>query len=55
MKTVFVLLDSLNRNAMESYGDTSVISPNFKRFAERAITFDNHYVGSLPCIPARRY
>ena len=54
MKTVFVLLDSLNRNAMESYGDTSVISPNFKRFAERAITFDNHYVGSLPCIPARR-
>ena len=54
MKTVFVLLDSLNRNAMESYGDTSVISHNFKRFAERAITFDNHYVGSLPCIPARR-
>ena len=54
MKTVFVLLDSLNRNAMESYGETSVISPNFKRFAERAITFDNHYVGSLPCIPARR-
>ena len=54
MKTVFVLLDSLNRNAMESYGETSVITPNFKRFAERAITFDNHYVGSLPCIPARR-
>ena len=54
MKTVFVILDSLNRNAMESYGETSVITPNFKRFAERAITFDNHYVGSLPCIPARR-
>ena len=54
MKTVFVLLDSLNLNAMESYGETSVITPNFKRFAERAITCDNHYVGSLPCIPARR-
>ena len=54
MKTVFVLLDSLNRNAMECYGPTSVITPNFSRFAERAITFDNHYVGSLPCIPARR-
>jgi arylsulfatase A-like enzyme len=54
MKTVFVLLDSLNRNAMESYGSKHVHTPNFARFAERAVTFDNHYVGSLPCIPARR-
>ena len=54
MKTVFVLLDSLNRNAMECYGPTSVQTPNFARFAKRAVTFDNHYVGSLPCIPARR-
>lgn len=54
MKTVFVLLDSLNRNAMQCYGASRVHTPNFARFAERAITFDNHYVGSLPCIPARR-
>ena len=54
MKTVFVLLDSLNRNAMENYGPTSVHTPNFLRFSQRAVTFDNHYVGSLPCIPARR-
>ncbi len=54
MKTVFVLLDSLNRNALECYGSNNVHTPNFSRFADRAITFDNHYVGSLPCIPARR-
>lgn len=54
MKTVFVLLDSLNRKAMESYGSDNVHTPNFKRFAQRAVTFDNHYVGSLPCMPARR-
>lgn len=54
MKTVFVLLDSLNRNAMSCYGETSVHTPNFSRFADRCVTFDNHYVGSLPCIPARR-
>ena len=54
MKTVFVLLDSLNRKAMECYGGTYVKTPNFKRFSERAVTFDNHYVGLLPCIPARR-
>mgnify|MGYP003647925556 FL=1 len=44
MKTVFVLLDSLNRNAMECYEPTSVQTPNFARFAKRAVTFDNHYV-----------
>ncbi|MDG2475174.1 MAG: sulfatase [Paracoccaceae bacterium] len=55
MKAVFVLLDSLNRNALKSYSDESnILTPNFKRFEERCITFDNHYVGSLPCIPARR-
>ena len=53
MRTVFVLFDSLNRRALECYGG-SVHTPNFKRFAERAISFDNHYVGSLPCMPARR-
>ena len=55
MKAVFVLLDSLNRNALEVYSDkTNIKTPNFKRFQEKCITFDNHYVGSLPCIPARR-
>ena len=54
MKTVFVLLDSLNRNAMEPYGAKTVHTPNFTRFQQRAVTFDNHYVGSLPCMPARR-
>ena len=54
MRTVFVLFDSLNRKAMECYGGTGVNTPNFKRFAERAVTFDTHYVGSLPCMPARR-
>ena len=54
MKTVFVLFDSLNRLALECYGGTHIKTPNFKRFAEKSITFDNHYVGSLPCMPARR-
>ena len=55
MKVVFVLFDSLNRLALGAYGGTSVPTPNFDRFArERAVTFDGHYVGSLPCMPARR-
>ncbi len=54
MKTVFVLFDSLNRLSLGAYGGTAVATPNFDRFARRAVTFDKHYVGSLPCIPARR-
>jgi arylsulfatase A-like enzyme len=54
MRAVFVLFDSLNRSALECYGGAAVRTPNFRRFAERAVTFDTHYVGSLPCMPARR-
>ncbi|MDW4499348.1 sulfatase [Sulfitobacter sp. D35] len=54
MKSVFVLFDSLNRAALGAYGGTTVKTPNFDRFAKRAMTFDRHYVGSLPCMPARR-
>src|SRR4029450_6553041 len=54
MRTIFVLFDSLIRNGLGCYGGTSIATPNFDRFAKRAVTFDNHYVGSLPCMPARR-
>lgn len=54
MRTIFVLFDSLNRLGLEPYGGTAIKTPNFKRLAERCVTFDKHYVGSLPCMPARR-
>ncbi len=53
MKTVLLLFDSLNRRALSCYGGDT-FTPNFRRLAERSVTFDNHYVGSLPCMPARR-
>ncbi|NML47121.1 sulfatase [Ramlibacter sp. G-1-2-2] len=54
MKTIFLLFDSLNRRSLQPYGGTAIKTPNFQRLAERCVTFDNHYVGSLPCMPARR-
>lgn len=54
MRTIFCLFDSLNRKALGAYGGTDIPTPNFDRFADRAVTFDNHFVGSLPCMPARR-
>lgn len=53
MRTVFVLFDSLNRRALECYGGATH-TPNFTRFAQKGVTFDTHYVGSMPCMPARR-
>ena len=54
MKVVFVLFDSLNRHLLGAYGGTRIPTPAFDRLARHATTFDRHYVGSLPCMPARR-
>ena len=54
MKAIMVMYDSLNRRFLENYGCDFTKTPNFKRLAEKTAQFDNFYVGSLPCIPARR-
>ena len=54
MKVVFLLFDSVNRLMLEPYGGKLLPTPNFTRLAKRCVTFDNHYIGSMPCMPARR-
>lgn len=54
MKAIMVMFDSLNRHMLPPYGGTQVKAPNFTRLAKRSVTFDNSYIGSMPCIPARR-
>jgi arylsulfatase A-like enzyme len=54
MNAILVLVDSLNRHALSTYAPTHVATPNIDRFASRAQRFDGHFVGSLPCMPARR-
>lgn len=54
MKTIFILLDSLNRHYLPIYGNSWVHTPNIDRLAAHSTVFDNHYCGSLPCMPARR-
>ena len=51
---VVLLLDSLNRHMLGSYGGTEFDTPHLDRFArERAVRFTSHVTGSLPCMPAR--
>lgn len=54
MKAIMVMFDSLNRHMLPPYGCNWVHAPNFQRLAERTVTFDKCYVGSMPCMPARR-
>ena len=55
MRTVLVLMDTLRRDVLSCYNpQTEVKTPNLDRFAERSCVFDNHWIGSAPCMPARR-
>jgi arylsulfatase A-like enzyme len=54
VRAISFLFDSLNRNLLPPYGGDWVHAPNFARLAARAVTFDCCYVGSMPCMPARR-
>ncbi len=54
MKAIMVMFDSLNRHMLPPYGCDWTIAPNFARLAQRTVTFDNSYVCSMPCMPARR-
>jgi arylsulfatase A-like enzyme len=54
MKAIMIMFDSLNRHMLPPYGCDWVHAPNFQRLAERTVAFDNCYIGSMPCMPARR-
>lgn len=54
MKAIMVMYDSLNRRLLPPYGAQDVHAPNFTRLAEKTVTFDQCFVGSMPCMPARR-
>ena len=49
-----LMYDTLTRNYLPNYGCDFSIMPNFRRLAERTVTFDEFYGGSMPCMPARR-
>jgi arylsulfatase A-like enzyme len=53
VKAIMVMFDSLNRHMIQPYGGW-IKTPNFQRLAEKSVTFDTCFVGSMPCMPARR-
>ncbi len=54
MNVIFILLDSLNKSYIESYDNKIVKTPNLTKLAKKGVVFDHHFIGSAPCMPARR-
>lgn len=54
MRAIMVMFDSLNKRMLSPYGCSWTKTPNFQRLAKRSVTFDTCFVGSMPCMPARR-
>lgn len=54
MKAIVILFDTLCRRFLPAYGNSAITTPNMDRLASRSIIFDNHWMGSAPCMPARR-
>ncbi len=56
-----VMYDTLCRHYIPTYNENNpdlpsawIKAPNFERLAAKAVQFQNAYVGSMPCMPARR-
>ena len=54
MKAIVLMFDSLNRHMLPPYGCNWTHAPNFVRLAQKTVIFDQAWVGSMPCMPARR-
>jgi arylsulfatase A-like enzyme len=54
LNTIVILLDTVRRDHVGAYGPTPVKTPALDAFAQRAVRFENAYLGSYPCMPARR-
>lgn len=54
MRAIMVMYDSLSKDFLSAYKECDTLTPNFTRLLERCIRFDRFYVGSMPCMPARR-
>jgi arylsulfatase A-like enzyme len=54
MNVIVILLDSLNKQYLSCYGNDWISTPSIQRLADRGLIFERHYIGSAPCMPARR-
>ncbi|UOF88740.1 sulfatase [Fodinisporobacter ferrooxydans] len=54
MNVIIILMDTLRRDHLGIYGNRKIKTPSIDNFAQRSTIFDQSYLGSYPCMPARQ-
>ena len=54
MNIICIVMDTFRRDHMSCYGNPWIQTPNLAAFARGGARFDNAYIGSYPCMPARQ-
>ncbi len=53
MNVIWVVSDTLRRDAVGAYGNTTIHTPAIDTFAEKSVRFDKFYIGGFPTMPTR--
>lgn len=53
MNIIFIVSDSLRRDHLGCYGNSTIHTPNIDKLAKRSTVFDRYYCASFPTVPAR--
>lgn len=53
MNIILIVSDTLRRDHLGCYGNTSIRTPHLDAFAEHAVVFENCFPASFPTVPAR--
>lgn len=53
MNVIWIVSDTLRRDAVGAYGNTTIHTPAIDAFAEKSVQFDKFYIGGFPTMPTR--
>jgi len=53
MNVIWVVSDTLRRDAVGAYGNKKMHTPSIDAFAAKSVRFDRFYIGSFPTMPTR--
>ncbi len=53
MNVILIISDTLRKDYLGCYGNTTIHTPNIDAFAKRCVVFENHYAASFPTVPTR--
>jgi arylsulfatase A-like enzyme len=53
MNVIWIVIDTLRRDAVGAYGNAKMHTPAMDTLAKKSVQFNKHYIGSFPTMPTR--